>query len=587
MTQPLSDGLSQSDRNGSESEARPLPDDSTRVAVPEPTHPAMAAVSPGQDEGPEPVLEPHNPLPSHSVRSQPEPPPEPSRPLHRLKTQAILWSAAIATLSALGVGWGVASVANRTFQAPSNPSPSPGLVVPSPQVQLRYWVLGGALGSGVLAGVLAAMLLPPVLRPLISATKTLQALKEGDLEARTAATGQDEWVQLGSAVNQVAEFVTELTQSQAIALEQLRQESQATLNQARASQRRAENWAEEQRHQREALHRRIQSLRQAIAPLEQGDWSAQVPVTDGDLGAIAAFINRLVTQLNHLIDQVQKTTTHIMGVLGDSTPSTQSLANAAAHQAPSVATALDQLQGVASTLQAIVEQIQQTQTAAELIQSSAAEKNDLYRALERIIASQQAFDQLTQQLHPLEATSHSLLQTGHQLNELTGQMMLLAFNTALASARLGDDGRGIAASTQQWQSLVQQTATLLEELTPPLAHFHREVSQMQGTMALQVEDITVPIQAMQQVGQDLNRMSDISTSLVAQLEAIASTTAQQSQETETLIPVLQQLATLVHQTSTQSSQSFATAQHLIASAQDLQSALPEQSTESSTRSSAS
>ena len=98
------------------------------------------------------------------------------------------------------------------------------------------------------------------------------------------------------------------------------------------------------------------------------------------------------------------------------------------------------------------------------------------------------------------------------ITSIAEQTNLLALNATIEAARAGDAGRGFAVVAQEVKSLAGQTAKATEEISSQIAN-----------MQLATEESVGAIKA---IGQTIERISDIATSISAAVEQQRGATAE-------------------------------------------------------------
>ncbi|HEX7931175.1 MAG TPA: methyl-accepting chemotaxis protein, partial [Sphingomicrobium sp.] len=141
------------------------------------------------------------------------------------------------------------------------------------------------------------------------------------------------------------------------------------------------------------------------------------------------------------------------------------------------------------------------------------------------------------------------------ITSIAEQTNLLALNATIEAARAGDAGRGFAVVAQEVKSLAGQTAKATEEISSQIAN-----------MQLATGESVVAIKA---IGQTIERISDIATSISAAVEQQRGATANIAQSVRAAASGTAEVAVNIRNAAQGADETGETSNRMFASAQAL------------------
>ena len=156
-----------------------------------------------------------------------------------------------------------------------------------------------------------------------------------------------------------------------------------------------------------------------------------------------------------------------------------------------------------------------SETASEHVRSAATASDELSSSIAEITRRVQGSNGIAadavKQAAATDQRINELSEAGARIGDvvklitsIAEQTNLLALNATIEAARAGDAGRGFAVVAQEVKSLAGQTAKATEEISSQI-----------GNMQLATEESVSAIKA---IGQTIERISDIATSISAAVE---------------------------------------------------------------------
>ena len=167
-----------------------------------------------------------------------------------------------------------------------------------------------------------------------------------------------------------------------VALEQVK-----SLEQLRDQSAQLTNAAAREKAAKEQLQQRVIQLLAAVQPVFSGDLTIRVPITEDEVGTIADAYNNTIQSLRKIVSQVQSVAGKMSQTSRNSGAAIGKLSQQAEEQLHEVTRALDQIQGMVSSTQAVANNAQQVELAVQQAnQTVRAGDAAMNRTVESILA---------------------------------------------------------------------------------------------------------------------------------------------------------------------------------------------------------
>lgn len=329
--------------------------------------------------------------------------------------------------------------------------------------------------------------------------------------------------------------------------------------------------AAEQKALKEDLQRRALELMLEVDPVSQGDLTVRAQVTADEIGTIADSYNATISSLKKIVGQVQTASQQVTTTASQNESSVQSLSLAALQQTQEIAAALEQLDQVVVSIQAVAANADQAeaivqQTTVTVASSDAA----MDRTVEGILAIRETVAATAKKVKRLGESSQKISGVVNLINEFAAQTNLLALNASIEAARAGEEGRGFAVVADEVRSLARQSAEATTEIENLVADIQAETNDVVEAMETGTEQVVLGTQLVDETRESLNNIARVTTEMKTLVSSITQATLSQSESSKSVTKVMKDVANIAQKTSSDANQVSTSFRELLDISQSLQ-----------------
>ncbi len=254
-----------------------------------------------------------------------------------------------------------------------------------------------------------------------------------------------------------------------------------------------------------ALQTKVNSLLEVVAAAAQGDLTRKITVTGDDLaGQMARGLETLLNDLRVSVTSIGQTAMGVASSSEELSAISQQLTSSsrdAAKQANGVAASSDHVSANVSIVAASSEEML---VSIREISKSATEAA---RVAKTAVSMS---DETNKTIHKLGISSQEIGKVVKVITSIAQQTNLLALNATIEAARAGEAGKGFAVVANEVKELAKETARATEEIG-------------QKIEAIQA-DTNAAVKAIAQVGEIIEQVNDISSTIASAVEEQTATT---------------------------------------------------------------
>jgi methyl-accepting chemotaxis protein PixJ len=324
----------------------------------------------------------------------------------------------------------------------------------------------------------------------------------------------------------------------------------------------------------EQLQQQVMQMLMAVRPVLNGDLTVRVPVSEDAIGTIADAYNNTIQSLRKIVTQVQSAAVKMSETSGTSETAIAMLSHEAQQQFQQVNQAIDRIQSMVNSTQAVTENAKQVQTAVQQAnQTVKAGDTAMNKTVDGIMAIRETVAETSKKIKRLSESSQKISKVVSLISNFTTQTQLLALNASIEATRAGEYGRGFSVVADEVRSLSRQSAEATREIEKLVQEIQAETVEVTTAMDVGIQQVVGGTNLVNETRQQLNEIV-IATAQISQLvQGITQATQVQTQQSQLVTQAMSDVAAIANKTSTDSTQISASFQELLATAQQLQASV--------------
>ena len=332
--------------------------------------------------------------------------------------------------------------------------------------------------------------------------------------------------------------------------------------------------AEREKAAKEELQQRAVQMLESVKPAFQGDLTVRAPISEDEVGTIAEAYNNTLESLRKIVMQVQSAAIKVGQTSGESSSAISELSQQAQQEVKEVTQALDQIQAMVATTQAVSTNAQQVEVAVQQANET-VKKGDaaMNRTVDGILAVRETVSETSKKIERLSESSQKISKVVSLIGNFTTQTQLLSLNAAIEATRAGEYGRGFAVVADEVRSLAQQSAEATKEIEKLVQEIQTETSAVSAAMDTGIEQVVGGTNLVNETRQNLTAIVAATDQIGELVQGITQATQVQTEQSEAVTRTMTDLAEVANKTSTNSVQISTSFQELLVTAEELQASV--------------
>ncbi|MDZ8258763.1 GAF domain-containing protein [Nostoc sp. ChiQUE01b] len=321
---------------------------------------------------------------------------------------------------------------------------------------------------------------------------------------------------------------------------------------------------------KELLQQRSIQLLTALRPALNGDLTVRAPITEDELGTIADAYNNTLQALRQIVIQVQGAAQQVAQTSSNSDASLAGLTNLAQQQSEDITAALDDIQQMVDSTQAVVANAELVQLAVQkanqTVESGDTAMNLTVKAIQGI---RETVAQTSKKIKRLSESSQKISKVVNLIGNFATQTNVLALNAAIEATRAGEYGKGFAVVADEVRSLSRQSAAASIEIEKLVQEIQAETGEVAVAMETGIQQVVEGTSLVSDTRQNLNAIVSATAEISQLIERITAATQKQMAQSVTVTKSMQDVAEIADKTFAESQEIATVFQDLSGMAQEL------------------
>ncbi|AKR11892.1 methyl-accepting chemotaxis protein [Bacillus cereus BAG1X2-3] len=306
---------------------------------------------------------------------------------------------------------------------------------------------------------------------------------------------------------------------------------------------------------------------------QEGDLTARLQVNSNDeIGAIAASFNKMLENLQHIINRVQKTSVEVQTASENMLEKTNTSREATIRVQSSMSNLNASIQSQTSSMEESSTAMDDMAVSVQRIAESASSVAELAVATSEHASDgstviQKSVSQMTTIHEAVNATSEVVerlithtkyIDTAVQsISNIAEQTNLLALNASIEAARAGEQGKGFAVVADEVRKLAEQSKTAATDINQLLHQIQNDTETASSMMSQGRSEAFEGINVIREAGTSFSTIVEQVNKVSTQMQDISATAEEMAASAEEMNASLNNIASISTEVS---SETAATAQ---------------------------
>ncbi|KWU67026.1 chemotaxis protein [Bacillus mycoides] len=300
---------------------------------------------------------------------------------------------------------------------------------------------------------------------------------------------------------------------------------------------------------------------------QEGDLTARLQVNSNDeIGAIATSFNKMLENLQHIINRVQKTSVEVQNASEnmlektntsrDATVKVQSsMSNLNASiqsQTSSMEESSTAMDDMAMSVQRIAES---ASSVAELAVATSEHANDgstvIQKSISQMTTIHEAVNSTSEVVERLITHTKYIDTAVQSISNIAEQTNLLALNASIEAARAGEQGKGFAVVADEVRKLAEQSKTAATDINQLLHQIQNDTETASSMMSQGRSEAFEGINVIREAGSSFTTIVGQVNTVSTQIQDISATAEEMAASAEEMNASLNNIASISNEVSSE------------------------------------
>ncbi len=327
------------------------------------------------------------------------------------------------------------------------------------------------------------------------------------------------------------------------------------LEQLRSQSEKLAELASREKEARELFQQRAIDLLTAVRPALDGDLTVRAPITNDALGTIADAYNNTIQSLRQIVIEVLSASVKVAETATESEAAITKVSQEAQHQCKELTQAMDQIQSMVNSTQAVTASAQSIDRAVqEANQKVASGETAMNRTVEGILGIRDSVEEASHQIRQLSQYSQNVDRVLNVISDFATQTQLLSLNAALEATRAGEYGKGFAVVADEVRSLARQSAKATTEISNLVAEIRTQTREVIKVTEVAIAQVNTGTELVEESKGNLNAIASATAEISQLVAGITQATLAQLEQSQSVTQTMKDVAAISTNTSEDSTQ---------------------------------
>lgn len=300
---------------------------------------------------------------------------------------------------------------------------------------------------------------------------------------------------------------------------------------------------------------------------QEGDLTARLQVNSNDeIGTIATSFNKMLENLQHIINRVQKTSVEVQNasenmlektnISREATIKVQSTMSNLNESIQSQASSMEESSTAMDDMAVSVQRIAESATSVtELAVATSEQANDgstvIQKSVSQMTTIHEAVNATSEVVERLITHTKYIDTAVQSISNIAEQTNLLALNASIEAARAGEQGKGFAVVADEVRKLAEQSKTAATDINQLLHQIQQDTETASSMMSQGRSEAFEGIHVIREAGNSFTTIVEQVNKVSTQMQDISATAEEMAASAEEMNASLNNIASISTEVSSE------------------------------------